>query len=77
MFLRKIRQKVYTLRLDCIVKIDSSLSKKPVKWRIYVLECIVKFDSSLSLPFLEWCLYSLDCIVKFDSSLAGVDFKNE
>ena len=48
MFLRKIRQKVYTLRLDCIVKLDSSLSPAVVSERSDELDCIVKLDSSLS-----------------------------
>ena len=49
MFLRKIRQKVYTLRLDSIVNFDSSLSKKEVSNETQKLDSIVKFDSSLSI----------------------------
>ena len=48
MFLRKIRQKVYTLRLDCIVKLDSSLSVEHIEQKENLLDCIVKLDSSLS-----------------------------
>ena len=49
MFLRKIRQKVYTLRLDSIVKLDSSLSDGIGNRAYPELDSIVKFDSSLSL----------------------------
>ena len=59
MFLRKIRQKVYTLRLDCIVKSDSSLSEKAQGTKGGELDCIVKSDSSLSSILQEAKNYSL------------------
>lgn len=48
MFLRKIRQKVYTLRLDSIVKRDSSLSLLLDYRSPKQLESIVKCDFSLA-----------------------------
>lgn len=48
MFLRKIRQKVYTLRLDSIVKRDSSLSRGNRMKEILMLDSIVKRDFSLA-----------------------------
>lgn len=48
MFLRKIRQKAYTLRLDSIVKRDSSLSLLLDYRSPKQLESIVKCDFSLA-----------------------------
>ena len=70
MFLRKIRQKVYTLRLDSIVKSDSSLSSIIFRKVDHPLDSIVKSDSSLSLRDGEALKGSLDSIVKSDSSLS-------
>ena len=71
------RRRIRNVALDCIVKIDSSLSNPYYGTLIKKLDSIVKFDSSLSKKPVKWRIYVLECIVKFDSSLAGVDFKNE
>ena len=62
-------------RLDCIVKLDSSLSFDKIKAEFLKLESIVKFDSSLSICSFKELIGELECIVKFDFSLSGEDFK--
>ena len=59
-----------TEQLECIVKIDSSLSLISTGKEGVLLECIVKIDSSLSKESDNRFWKTLECIVKIDSSLS-------